>query len=250
MPDQPNIQHWIMFSDLANTPSSQPITISDQEAHHAVRVKRVRINDQVGLLDAKGHTAIAAIQSIEGSKSKPTLTLTISSTAFYEPQSPIIEIYAALPKGDRLDRMIDQLSQLAVTTFRPLLCDRSQRKPETIRPGKLDRIAIEATKQCHRPYKLNIDAPIHFADALKDPDVLIADASGSPFQCNTAQSRSVLLIGPEGGWSNEERAAFAATKAPIIRFGTTVLRIEAAAAAASAIALSQASAPTPINAPT
>ncbi|MDF1810220.1 MAG: RsmE family RNA methyltransferase [Phycisphaerales bacterium] len=239
MPDPQQIQHWMMFSDLAQYSADHPITITDAEAHHAVRVKRVRLNDQVGVLNAKGHIAKGSIQSIAGSKSKPNLTIELRSIDFYNPPEHPVEVYSALPKGDKLDRMIDQLSQLGVDSYRPLICDRSQRKPDTIRLDKLDRIAIEAAKQCHRPYKLNIDDPVHFEDAIKDPDALIADASGSPYQCNTPAQRRVILIGPEGGWSTRERDQFAATNTQTTRFGILVFRIEAAACAAAAIINSQ-----------
>jgi len=239
MPDPQQIQHWMMFSDLTQCTPAHPITITDAEAHHAVRVKRVRLNDKVGVLDSNGRIAKGSIENIAGSKSKPNLTIKISSIDFYEPPEPKTEIYTALPKGDKLDRMIDQLSQLGIDTYRPLLCDRSQRKPETIRLDKLDRIAIEAAKQCHRPYKLKIDDPIHINDAIKDPDAIIADASGSSYQCNMPALRRVILIGPEGGWSNQERDLFAATNVQAVRFGVLVFRIEAAACAAAAIVNSQ-----------
>ena len=239
------IQHHLVFSDLASASVNDLVELVGQEVHHAVRVKRVKENHTVGVLDAAGTTATATVHSIAGSRSKPTLTLKITALDHHKPILPAIEVFAALPKGDRLDRMIDQLSQLGVTKFRPLICQRSQRKPETVRVDKLERIALEAAKQCQRPWVLNLDEPITFADAIKDPDAIIADASGEQAVQYPSPARVVLLIGPEGGWSDEERDQIIATKMPVMRFGLFVLRIEAAACAASAIVLSSVSKPTP-----
>ncbi len=226
-----------MFSDLASVEANDHIQISGAEAHHAVRVKRINTGQKIGLIDGCGRIASATLTDIAGSKSKPRITIEIAQITRHPKPTPAVEIWSALPKGDRLDRMIDQISQIGVAAYRPLLCDRSQRKPDTIRTDKLERIAVEAAKQCRRPWVLDIQAPISFADAIKDPDAVIADASGDHFVQESAKSRVVLLIGPQGGWSDDEREQFAALSLPTYRFGLYVLRIEAAACAASAIVL-------------
>lgn len=234
------IQHYFMFSDLRSVPINEAFEIIGPEAHHAARVKRIRTNEQVGILDGQGHIAGGFVRSITGSKSKPTIMIELSSIEYFDPPTPRIEVWSALPKGDRLERMIDQLSQIGVCTFRPLLCDRSQRKPETVRMDKLERIALESAKQCRRPWTIEFAEPISFADALKEPDVMLADASGTQIVQETSRRRVVLLIGPEGGWSDGERDLIVATSVPVCRFGLFVLRIEAAACAASAILLASA----------
>lgn len=240
MPTFTQIQHYISFSDLASLAPNDSIELTGPEAHHAARVKRIRINEQVGVLDGQGRIGIGTIEKITGSKSKPIITITLSEIKLFDPIVPQVEIWSALPKGDRLDRMIDQLSQLGVTTVRPLICDRSQRKPETIRQDKLERIATEASKQCHRPWALNFDEPITFKDAINDPDAVIADAEGDTALAKVFSPRIVVLIGPEGGWSDDERALIDATGMRIIRLGLFVLRIEAAACAAASVVLSNA----------
>ncbi len=229
-----------MFSDLAQCEQMSSIEIAGQEAHHAARVKRIRTNDHIALLDGSGTSAIGIINSITGSKSKPIISIEIQSKTTHQPVSPRIEILAALPKGDHLDRMIDQLSQFGVALYRPLLCERSQRKPETIRTDKLERIAIEAAKQCRRPFTHEIGDPISLSQTLEDPDAFVADASGNAISAQHTRSRSVILIGPEGGWSETERSLISTTNAQVVRFGPHILRIEAAAAAASSIVLAHA----------
>lgn len=238
MLDHPPIAHCLLFSDLQRASVGQCVEIEGDEAHHAARVKRVRPGERLLLLDGAGHHAAGILESVAGSKSRPLLRISLGEVGFAEPIRPELEIWAALPKGDRLDRMIDQLTQLGVFRFRPLLCQRSQRKEGTIRTDKLARIVDEAMKQCHRPWRLEIDEPIAFTEALVEPDAVIADAAGGQWSpADDAAARRVVLVGPEGGWSNTERALFVESGVPVRRFGRFVLRIEAAAAAAAAIVM-------------
>ena len=230
-----------MFSDLAAADPSSPIQIQGPEAHHAVRVKRIRAGERVRLLDGIGSIATGILTEIVGSKSRPAITIELETIVYHSKPSPAVEIWSALPKGDRLDRMIDQISQIGISTYRPLLCDRSQRKPETIRLEKLQRIAQEASKQCQRPWTLEFGEPIPFAQALDHPGVILADASGGAFHdhqdARTTTDPTIILIGPEGGWSDAERSRFGATSVPVCRFGSYILRIEAAACSAGSIVL-------------
>jgi len=240
MPNQRPIQHHIMFSDLDAYAPGACFEIIGQEAHHAWRVKRIALNEPVGVLDGCGRIGTGIVVESAGSKSKPRIRIELKTVRQFPPISPRIELYGALPKGDRLERMIDQLSQLGVSSFRPLLCDRSVRRFETVRIDKLERIAIESAKQCHRPWILEINPPIRFEDAVVDPDALVADRSGTAEPISTPGQRTIILIGPEGGWSDAERALMGATEARVVRFGLFVLRIELAACVASAIVLSKA----------
>ncbi|MEX0875878.1 MAG: RsmE family RNA methyltransferase [Phycisphaerales bacterium] len=243
MPDPRPIAHCMMFSDLAAASSGDRLTVTGEEAHHAAKVKRIREGEAVALLDGRGRMAVGAIAEIAGSKSRPELAVLLESIETVPPVSPVVEVCAALPKGDRLDRMVDQLTQLGVHGFRPLLCERSQRKPETVRTDKLERIAAEAMKQCRRPWSMDFRPPITFGDALGDPDAVVADASGEGFFASDARPRTTLLVGPEGGWSPAERELIEQRGVRTRRFGVFVLRIEAAACAASAIVLSHAPPP-------
>lgn len=238
MPEHAQLAHCVMFSDLAHAKAGDMVEITGDEAHHAARVKRVRPGERIGLLDAQGRIGTGTLSTVTGSRSKPILQIQLDSCDLCPPTQPVVEVYAAMPKGDRLDRMIDQLTQLGVSRFRPLLCEHTQRKTETTRPDKLERIVIEAMKQCRCAWPLEIADPIPLEEAIRDPDAVIADASGPLWDAKRdAAPRRVILIGPEGGWSNTERELFVETKASVRRFGIFIMRIEAAASAAAAIAI-------------
>jgi len=229
--------HCVIFSDLARVKAGEQVEIGGEQAHHAVRVKRLRPGEAVGLIDGAGAVAHGVLSGVGGSKNRPTLRVQVRAVERVEPLAPRLEILAPAPKGDRLDRMIDQLTQLGVAAYRPLMCEHAQRKPETIRVDKLDRIGHEAMKQCRRAWAMEIGEPIGFTDALSDPDAVVADASGASLSPGEVRERVALLIGPEGGWSPGERRAIEDAGVPKRWFGPFVLRIEAAACAATAIVM-------------
>lgn len=225
-----------MFSDLGSVPAGEIIEIDGDEAHHAARVKRLRIGERVGVLDGAGRFGTGTLREIGGSRSKPLLCIDLESVEQVAPLSPVLEIWAALPKGDRLDRMIDQLTQIGVTRFRPLLCEHSQRKTESVRFDKLGRVTEEAMKQSRRAWRLELAQPIAFEDALRHPGAIIADASGDPWDGSASiPENASLIVGPEGGWSNTERAQIVETRARVCRFGTLVMRIETAAVTGASV---------------
>lgn len=238
MTSSDQIAHCVLFSDLGAVASNQTIEIQGEEAHHAARVKRIRPGERVGVLDGQGRFGTGILEAVVGSRSNPVLRVVLNEIAIEPPICPELVLAAALPKGDRLDRMIDLLTQMGVARYQPLICERSQRKPETIRPDKLQRIADEAMKQCRRPWRLQIGDPIRVEDALADRDAVVADASGDVWVpgVDTA-ARTLLLVGPEGGWSNTERGLFVDSGVRMRRFGRYVLRIEAAAVAAAAMVM-------------
>ncbi len=231
----------MMFSDLMGLQIGHPIEIDGEEAHHAVRVKRVRPGERIGLIDGRGGYAIGTMSSVQGSRSKPVLVMDLERVGQEGAVSPKFEVWAALPKGDRLDRMIEQLTQLGVTRYRPLICERSQRKEDTVRVDKLQRVVEESMKQCRRVWQMDIGDSIQFDDALVHPGGIVADASGRHWGPGDALPPDpALIVGPEGGWSNKERDQIVETNARVCRFGMFVMRIESAAVAGASVLMNSA----------
>lgn len=240
MASAPNIAHRVHYPDLGSLVGAAPpggIVVEGDEAHHAARVKRLREGDLVGLFDGRGLTSVATVDEIRTGK-RASLALTIDAIDRHEPVQPRVEVWCPPPKSDRLDTMIDQLSQLGVAAWRPLRTQRSER--DAFRADKLERVAVESAKQCGRAWLIEIGDWIVFDDAAGDPRAMLADASGVAIN-GPATSDAVLLLGPEGGWAGDELERFRATGKPLIRFGPHVMRIETAAVAGAACLLSDAS---------
>jgi len=206
--------------------------IEGDEARHALRVKRVRGGEQVELLDGRGGVALGEV--VEGGRDE--LRVRIRDVRHVEPTRPRVEVWTAVPKGGRVDEMIDQLAQAGAASWGPLETARGVVEPRESKMERLERIAREASKQCGRAWTLAIAAKQTAADALRGGEgvrVVVADSSGGGYRRDPGRTNTIrLLIGPEGGWTPEELAAAGAAGATIAAFGPHVMRIETAAVVA------------------
>lgn len=230
------MMHRVVFSDLAQAACGSVVSIAGQEGYHAATVKRVRIGDRVGVIDGVGHRGEGRLSSISGHKTRPTIEIEIGEIESVPRSASEVEVWTALPKGDRLETMIDQLSQIGVSRWRPLICDRSERKWEAVKREKIERVVQESAKQCDRAWFLGIGEPIAFEDAIGSCGVVVADGIGERATTLRADGTTrVVLIGPEGGWSEPERARIAEQSVTMVRVGGHVLRLETAAIAAGTV---------------
>jgi 16S rRNA (uracil1498-N3)-methyltransferase len=229
-----------MFWEGVLPAEGHSVPLQDHEAAHALRAKRIRAGEAVELLDGAGGVASAICESAAaGSRTGPTLR--ISAVHHQPPPAPRIEVWAATPKGSRVDEMIEGLSEVGAAAWVPLRAARSVVEPRPTKLDRLQRLAIESAKQCGRAWLLTIGREQSFADALMVPAgtaLILADASGSPPSVlPTAASIPTfrLLIGPEGGWTEDELTRARAAGAHLLRAGPHAMRIETAAVAAAAV---------------
>jgi len=224
--------HRIFHQQIPTEPD-QTCRIEGDEAHHAVRVKRVREGDTVGLLDGAGTIAEALIDRVETTKRNSAIDLRLLRVRRRPPERPAVHVLSAAPKGGSLEQMIDQLSQVGAASWAPLRTERGERDPRSL--DRLHRATIESAKQCGRAHLLEIRPAVDLDAALLLPaPVLVADAAGHAHPQGPLDEVTVL-VGPEGGWSDDERTRIAASPARLTRFGPHVLRIETAAVVAAAI---------------
>jgi len=174
------------------------------------------------------------IETVKLGKQGWRLDLTVRESRIEEQPSPRVDVISAAAKGARLEHMIDELSQVGVASWSPLVSKRSVVEP---RSGKLHRLqrARRASKQCGRAWVMEIGEQIDLRRALDRTNVILADASGQGYQ--PVASDATILVGPEGGWTEEELALARERGAAVHSFGRHVMRIETAAVVASAVVL-------------
>jgi 16S rRNA (uracil1498-N3)-methyltransferase len=226
--------HNIYFPDLSPVPGGI-LTIGGEEAHHALRVKRVGVGDVVRVCNGRGVAAQARVGDSRKRRDQWEMDLDVMEVEQVVRARPQLTVLAAAPKGDRLEGMIDGMSQVGVGVWSPLLSERTVVEPRQGKLERLERIAIEAMKQCGRAWLLEIGESVGFAAALAGR-VVMADASGAPYQ-RTGAEKMTLLIGPEGGWSEAELAAARVAKVQVARFGVHTMRTETAAVVAAAVVM-------------
>ena len=218
------------------------VELDGEEAHHARDVLRLKVGDAVELFDDAGHIACAAIERCDDR----AVIARVEQIVAKQTSSGIV-IACAVPKGDRADWMIEKLSELGVDRFVPLATARSVVHPAG--RNKRDRwlrIATEAAKQSRRAGVMSIDELTALDKVVAiNPSALLLDIDPqAPSLHDHLQSQTsnhqktqlTLLIGPEGGWTDEEVARMRAAGLTGVRLTATILRVETAAVAAAAIA--------------
>lgn len=153
---------------------------------------------------------------------------------------PAVHLACALPKGDRQGVLLDMATQLGVTRFTPLVCARGVVKPNPNTLDRLRRICLEACKQSRRFYLPEIGEPLtprELVRASAPGSLRIAHPSADavPLSAATGLNTLTLLIGPEGGFTDEEVQEAITAGARPFGLGTGILRIETAAIAALAL---------------
>jgi 16S rRNA (uracil1498-N3)-methyltransferase len=215
------------------------LTLTGDEAHHAATSRRLKVGDTLWLFDGRGglvRTTLLHITARGGA-----LNLRVEERRTELPPKPAIHLACALPKGNRQSTLLDMATQLGITDFTPLVCERSVVKPGANSAERWRRICLEACKQSRRPY-----LPILHASAT--PQEMVAREAGRantvwiahPSAAAVAVSRAVeqnasadvtILVGPEGGFTEQEVERTTGGGAQPITLGAAILRIETAAAA-------------------
>ena len=215
---------------LLVTPPLHPgtLVIDGDEAHHARVVLRLRPGDDIRVADGDGQIAAAVVTGV-GREALEVEVAAVSTMP--DPPSAMITVACALPKGDRLADLVRGLTEIGVGALQPLECARGER--HSWNPERLARVSAEALKQCQRTRRLAILPPTTPAElAASGCSAVLLDPRGQPALPRRMRP-TTLLIGPEGGWTEEEITACTAMER--MRLARTILRIETAAVAAAAV---------------
>lgn len=198
------------------------LELDPDDRHHLAKVLRVRDGDRITLSDGRGRWRAARF----GATVEPASAI----VEIPRPQ-PEITIAFALTKGARPELVVQKLTELGTDRIVPFHGARSVVRWEGDRAikqiARLRRVAREAAMQCRRCHLPEVTALGEFDDVVALPAVVAADCGGGPLSL----ARPTVVIGPEGGWSPEERDHFSHT----VGLGDHVLRAETAAVTAGAL---------------
>lgn len=222
--------------DLPEIVGSRAVLAGD-EAQHALAARRLREHADIGLFDGRGTAARAVVTAID--RRRKTLEAKLTERRRMPAPRPAVHLACALPKGDRQSVLLDMATQLGMARFTPLLCARGVVKPNANTLERLRRVCLEACKQSRRFYLPEIGTPANprtIARASAPGSLWIAHPSADavPVAAVTATNTLTLLIGPEGGFTDEEVQDAVAAGARAFRLGEGILRVETAAVAALA----------------
>ena len=229
---------FFFCADLAG--DGERVRLTPDESRHLRGARRYRLGDELWLFDGMG--VVARGQLVEAGKSGAWVE--IHEREREAPPSPAIHLACALPKGDRQATLLEMATQLGMTSFTPLTCERSITKSPNCQ--RLQRICLEACKQSRRAYMPELcdsatpqDYVLHARHTAMT--VWIAHADTEAMTLSTVlrglapkPSALALMVGPEGGFSPSEMEVMKAAGGQSITLGPAVLRVEAAANAALA----------------
>lgn len=245
------------FPSLAGLGKGATVAMDATDSHHAMHVLRLKPGSTVELFDGRGATAAGNINTI----SKGLVNVSIEVPPIHSPRlGPVVDLAFAVPKGKRLDWLLEKATELGAAGLMPVICRRSMAGQEELSDNKRQRWlthCIAAAKQSGTNYLPEIAPPVDLPTLLKSlgrPDcpylhkfVGMAptttnanDASGPAdvsFKTETSitfrdfPTRILILIGPEGGFADDEVSAIMAAGFNPMRLGHTTLRIETAALA-------------------
>ena len=211
------------------------------QARHARKVLRLTPGTPVELIDGQGGLAPAVIDRYEG----PHAVCRVRDVMRFERPAPEVTIVAAVPKGPRAEMMVEQLSQLGVDRLIPVRSARSVVDPRAGKLEKFARQAVESCKQCGRLWSMEVWPTADLEEVLRGTEGLklvahpATGSAGAGLPAVVERVRKAeavtVLIGPEGGFTDQEVDRAEAADFERWRIAPHVLRIETAAATAAAL---------------
>ncbi|SFL33258.1 16S rRNA (uracil1498-N3)-methyltransferase [Paenibacillus sp. 1_12] len=226
------------------------VTISGDDAHHLVRVMRAKEGEQVIVSDGESREALVRIRQLD----KDQVIADIIELLPMNHEADVeVWIAQSLPKGDKMETVIQKGTEIGAARFIPFISERTvvqlDAKKEGKRVERWQKIAKEAAEQAHRNRVPVVDTPLSWKALLQQAE--LADAAWICYEkenglqlrqqiqaalsnrhedgTGTNKIKLLLIVGPEGGFSEREIEAAEAAGCRSISLGKRILRTETAA---------------------
>ncbi len=212
--------------------------IAGADALHIAKALRMRPGEALTLCDGKGTDFEGVLETV--TDRQVTVRITASRPSQAEP-TLAVTLYQGLPKGDKMDWIVQKAVELGVTAVVPVATRRSVARLE----GKADkkqerwqRIAAEAAGQCGRGMLPSVERPLSWSQALSclsgEPALVFYEGGGRPLRelVTPSTRRLSVFVGPEGGFDPEEIDAIRRQGGGVATLGPRILRCETAPLAA------------------
>lgn len=250
------------FTDPGNI-GANTITIDNtDDLHHMMKVLRLKEGDEVDVSDGVQWEYRARIESLSREEAE---LLILDKQAFASEPSVKVTLFQGIPKQGKMETIIQKCVELGVYEIVPVFMDRTVVVDRGKFGRKIERwnkVSAEAVKQCRRGIVPKVADPIKTVDMLRDsdnsgtPDMLeefdlvllpyenekgttikdvLRQAAGGSSGNDGRPERIAVIIGPEGGFSDEEAIAIIGAGGKSVSLGRTILRTETAGMAALAM---------------
>lgn len=214
-------------------------SFNSEDANHAIKVLRIEVGEIFRVSDGNGGWANVQVNEV----TKRSLETTVLEVGRQEPLEIKFTVVQALPKSDRAKEAVELLTEAGADVIVPWLANRSISRTEVI--SKFATTAREASKQSRRLFIPQLHETVKergVVELIKGADLALVFHESAQVKLSeiiTPQTKAknvVIVIGPEGGITEEELATFAAAGAHVAGLGRPILRsAHAGLAALSAI---------------
>jgi 16S rRNA (uracil1498-N3)-methyltransferase len=216
----------LFFIDQISSGSTQEL--SGDEGHHAVKVMRLQIGEQIKIADKLGNWVSGAITEV----GKKSLKINVSERGNAEHLKPELILVQAVTKSDRTKEMLELLTVAGADQIIPWQAQRCISKWKSDSTDKWLTTIKESAKQARRvklPVLSDAVTTNQLVKLFQVEDQIIvlhesAQSNISQFNFIENTKRIFIIIGPEGGISEEEIAQLTSAKAVVVRMGENVLR--------------------------
>ena len=216
-------------------------TISESDSTHITKVLRLGAGDRITVFDTESTEYEGTITDI----SSGTIALRVHDTRLLRTEPELeLNLFQAILKGNRMDGIISQATQLGVSEIFPVISERTQVR-STAKVDRWNKIARESTKQCGRATTPSVSEPVDFQGSFgireqsgmkiilyENQDELLGDYMHS---LTTPVNSINVYIGPEGGFSKEEITLAEENGCIALGLGKRILRAEMASVVSLAL---------------
>lgn len=226
----------VFLSDAVKGASPGDVVALDgDEGRHAATVRRIRIGEQVVLSDGAGTSATCTVTET----GKASLSLRIDSLGYAARPVPHVTVVQAIPKGDRGELAVEMLTEIDVDRIVPWAAARSVavwRGDRAVKSlARWRTTARAASKQARRSWLPEVTEQVSTDEVVEllgqaDLAVVLHESAQVPLAALPLEGveRVVVVVGPEGGLTDEELAAFSSAGGEVVRLGSSVLRTSTA----------------------
>ena len=214
-------------------------SFNSEDANHAIKVLRIEVDEIFRVSDGNGGWANVQVTEV----TKRSLETTVLEVGRQEPLEIKFTVVQALPKSDRAKEAVELLTEAGADVIVPWLANRSISRTEVI--SKFATTAREASKQSRRLFIPQLHETVKekgVVELIKSTDLALVFHESAQVKLSeiiTPQTKAknvLIVIGPEGGITEEELATFAAAGAQVAGLGRPILRsAHAGLAALSAV---------------
>ncbi len=210
------------------------VTLVDDELHHLTRVLHHKVGDRVTVVDGAGVAAVdSEIIAIDRDGARVRI---LKKVRRYGEPYVHLTLAQAVPKGSRFDWLIEKATEIGVSEFMPLLCERGEVEAGAGKIERWRRLALAAMKQSCRSFCPVVNAPLSFEAICRqgrDYHLRLLAHEGSDDALRHAGAtppprRVLLAIGPEGGFTDTELQRAKDSNFQLLSLGPRRLRAETA----------------------